>query len=410
MPRHNSSPELAVSVIIPTYNRAGYLRQALDSVLAQTIRPAEIIVVDDGSTDDTAACIAAYGPAVRYLCHQGNRGIAAARNTGLQAAQGDLIAWLDSDDLWEPAFLARTTALLAEDATLDGAYTGLTMIDAEGTALRTAIHVEPPAELYDAMVRDSFLATASLVVRRRCYDQVGLFDPQFRICEDYDMWLRLAQRFRMAGIPEPLVRIRVHGSNTMADLQAVCAARLAVAEKHFPASQADGSAARASRRACGYALRSVALRHLEAGQPEEGWRLFQQAVERYPAMLGRLDTCYELACADQPRGWRGDAASLDLVAGGDDLLLRLEALLDHAPAEIRAWRWTALGNAHLALGMLSDQAGDWTLARQHLWRALRANPRLALERGVVRRLAKLHVGRRLVAHLRRLQPARSEEG
>ncbi len=403
MPSHDERTQLTVSVIIPTYNRVGYLREALDSVLAQTAAPAEILVVDDGSTDGTAEAVATYGPPVRYLRHLQNLGVAAARNTGLEAARSDLIAWLDSDDLWEPTFLARTTSLLAVDASLDGVYTGLTTITGDGAVLSHTVRVEPAEELHEALVRDSFLATASLVVYKRCYDAVGGFDPALRICEDYDMWLRLAQAFHLVGIAEPLVRIRVHATNTMADVKALSAARMAVAVKH--ADELQGSPDDSfARRARGYALRAIALRHLEAGLAQEAWRLFEQAVELYPAMLGRLDTCYELACADQPRGRRGDAASLDIAAAGDALLRQMGELLDRASPTVAAWRAPALANAHLALAMLWDQAGGWAAARRHLWHALWHNPRLAWERGVARRLVKLHAVPKLTRLLRPAQP------
>jgi len=394
MPRPDERTQPTVSVIIPTYNRMGYLREALDSVLAQTAAPTEVLVVDDGSTDGTGEAVATYGPPVRYLRHSQNQGVAAARNTGLQAARGDVIAWLDSDDLWEPTFLARTMSCLAKDGSLDGVYTGLTTIAGDGTVLSHTLRVEPPTALHDALVRDSFLATASLVVYKRCYDAVGGFDPALYICEDYDMWLRLAQRFCMAGIPEPLVRIRVHGSNTMADVKALSAARMAVAEKHARALQASPDDL-VFRRARGYALRAIALRHLEAGMAQEGWRLFEQAVELHPAMLERLDTCYELACADQPRGRRGDVTSLDLDAAGEVLVRQLGDMLDRASPSVAAWRSVALANAHLALAMLWDQAGHWAPARRHLWRALWHYPRLVLARGVVRRMVKLHAGPKL---------------
>ena len=113
-----------VSVIIPTYNRADYLREALASVLDQSLQPWEIIVVDDGSTDDTPELARSFPPNVVYIRQPQNMGVSAARNAGLSAARGEVIAWLDSDDLWEPGFLATVIPLLAEDERLDGVYTG----------------------------------------------------------------------------------------------------------------------------------------------------------------------------------------------------------------------------------------------------------------------------------------------
>lgn len=114
MPETPGQPVLRVSVIIPTYNRAGYLREALESVRNQGLPPWEIIVVDDGSTDDTVQVIQEAGIAVRYFL-QPHLGVAAARNLGLSGASGDLVAWLDSDDLWEENFLSTVVPVLVQD-------------------------------------------------------------------------------------------------------------------------------------------------------------------------------------------------------------------------------------------------------------------------------------------------------
>lgn len=383
-----------VSVIIPTYNRAGYLREALVSIFNQTLPPWEVIVVNDGSTDNTDQVIRDAKGSV--LVHrQDHRGVAAARNLGLTHARGDLIAWLDSDDLWEPDFLATVVPLLAQDLGLDGVYTGITMIDAQGTALRTSGRIEPPAALYDALVRDCFLATPSLVIRKKCYDQTGGFDPELRISEDYDMWLNLARRCRIEGISRPLVRIRVHGSNTMSDVDTACAARLRLTERHFGRLEGDGShLAPAARVAYAYAFRSIALQYLEGGRPDSGWPYLAKAAALHPPILARLDTFYELALGDQSRGNRGDATSLDLAANGADMLHGLDSLFESAGAPVKTQRDSAYGNAYLALGMLADQAGEWAAARCYLLRAVGSNPRLLRDGSVMRRLAKVTAGHR----------------
>jgi len=270
---------------------------------------------------------------------QDHQGVAAARNLGLAHARGNLIAWLDSDDLWEPDFLATVVPLLAQDPGLDGVYTGITMIDAQGTALRTSGRVEPPSALYDALVRDNFLATPSLVMRRRCYDQTDGFDPELRISEDYDMWLTLARRCRIAGVSRPLVRIRVHGTNTMSDVDTACAARLRLTERHFGSLEGNGShLAPAARIAYAYAFRSIALRYLEGDRPDSGWPYLAKAAALHPPILARLDTFYELALGDQPRGYRGSPTRLNLAANGADMLRRLDELFALAGTPVKAQR------------------------------------------------------------------------
>jgi hypothetical protein len=122
-----------------------------------------------------------------------------------------------------------------------------------------------------------------------------------------------------------------------------------------------------------------------------------RAVSTWPQLLERLDMFYELACGDQPYGYRGDAQLLDIDGNGADMLRRLGALFSTADAEIRSLRRTAYGNANLALGMLSDQAGRWSRSRRYLWEAIRANPDLLGSWPVLRRLLKVCAGKRIVA-------------
>jgi glycosyltransferase involved in cell wall biosynthesis len=402
MPSTVEQVALKVSVIIPTYNRAGYLREALDSVFNQSLLPWEVIVVDDGSTDDTRQVIQNASMPVRYF-EQAHCGVASARNLGLENATGDLVAWLDSDDLWEVDFLETVVSFLAQDETLDGVYTGITMIDAEGVQLGSLTRIEPPDMLYEALIRSSFLATPTVVVKKVCYDRVGGFDPQLHIAEDYDMWLRLTGEFRLAGIPRPLARIRVHATNTMSNIDVQCQARLTLLHKHFGVSQTNENALpEKSRTAYGYAYRAIATQYIESGQPDRGWSYLMKAATLHPPILEELDTFYELALGDQPRGYRGDVTRLDITANGIEMLHRLDVLFDSAGVDIQVLRGTAYGNAHLALAMLSDQAGQWGAARRNMLRAMRACPRLLCQSSTMRRLTKLFIGKSMVSWLRRL--------
>ena len=150
------------------------------------------------------------------------------------------------------------------------------------------------------------------------------------------------------------------------------------------------------RRAYGFAYRALTLKCLEQRQTEKGWQYFHQAVATYPELLERTDTFYELACGDQPAGLRGAAHLLDIRANGAEMLRRLDELFSSAEPPVQQRRGIALGNAYLALGMLSDQAGRWPEARRYVARAIRANPKLLRSQSVVRRLLKLCVGRRMV--------------
>ena len=167
--------------------------------------------------------------------------------------------------------------------------------------------------------------TPAIVAHKRCYDQVGPFDLEFRICEDYDMWLRLAKHFTIAGTSQALVRIRVHESSTMmGDRLALCKYRLALTQKHFGAREGDpGGWQEDKRRAYAFAYLMCALRYIQDGEREEGWRYMQEAATMWPALLSRLDVLYELACGDQPRSYRGRVDLLDIESNASELLEQL---------------------------------------------------------------------------------------
>ncbi len=210
-----------VSIVIPTFNRAHLIGETLDSVLAQTYHDWEIIVVDDGSTDNTAAVIACYGTAVHYI-RQPNAGQGAARNTGIRAACGDYIAFLDSDDLWLPDKLDRQMQVLDSTASawvycdgyeFDGVTGRILGTVGQNNRLYTGDVLEP-------LVWGNFVASPTPLVRRSVFAEVGYFDeaPILRNREDWDMWLRIAARYPIELVAEPLVRYRVHsGAGTASE-------------------------------------------------------------------------------------------------------------------------------------------------------------------------------------------------
>lgn len=392
---------LRVSVLIPSYNRAAYLGLALESVYAQTLAPFEVIVVDDGSSDDTAEVVRQFEPAVKFI-RQDHLGVSAARNRGVASAQGDIIAWLDADDLWEPAFLQIAVPYLAQDPQLGGVYTGFVHIDAQGNLLpQYSNKVVEPTALVSALTENNFIATPALIARKVCYQQVGEFDPALGICEDYDMWLRLGRRCTILGLPAQLVRIRVHEGNTQRDTAAFARFRLAMIEKNFGAQTGDPSSwPDEKRRAYGFAFQSIAFRYTQDGQDKEGWRNLENGIAIWPQLLDRLDTFYELACGSQFRGQRGQAESIDIDRNGAQIIERLDELFARQDAELSAMRQPAYSNVYLALGMLSDQAGRWDKARWYLRQAIRSNPRLLGSPAIMRRLAKLYAGQRTVRAVR----------
>lgn len=203
-----------VSVVIPTYNRAGMLDQALRSVCAQTFKDYELIVVDDGSSDNTAEVVEKYAPRIKYLPKK-NGGVASARNLGLKAAGGDLIAWLDDDDYFLPGKLEKQAGYMAAHPEVGLVYTGMLMIDTTG-AYPARTYAIPPRykscrEVRNALINNCFFGNSTVMMRKECFDRTGLFDESMKHTVDYDMWLRAAAYFRFDCVPEVLTVYRWHG-------------------------------------------------------------------------------------------------------------------------------------------------------------------------------------------------------
>jgi glycosyltransferase involved in cell wall biosynthesis len=204
-----------VSVILPTYNRLRYLRPAVDSVFAQTLTDWELIIADDGSEGETAAYLdtLASDPRVRLLRlpHSGDPG--RSRNVALQAASGEYLAFLDSDDVWLPEKLAVQVASLERHRSCGWGHTAFTLIDESGLLVTGArARLWPAAEgwILEKLVKmETVIAISSAIFRRPLLEHVGGFDVGLPVCNDYDLWLRVAGLSEVDGIRETLLYKRV---------------------------------------------------------------------------------------------------------------------------------------------------------------------------------------------------------
>ncbi|NVM20749.1 MAG: glycosyltransferase [Desulfobacterales bacterium] len=192
-----------VSVIIPTHNRARLLKEALGSVLAQDFRDFELIVVDDGSTDDTSQLLGSY-PQI-LVVRQDHHGVSAARNSGIALASGRFVAFLDSDDLWLPGKLSTQAAFFESDPTA-------LICQTEEVWIRNGIRVNPKKRhkkhsgmIFEHCLELCLVSPSAVMMQRRLLEEVGGFDESLPACEDYDLWLRIACRFPIYLISSPLV-------------------------------------------------------------------------------------------------------------------------------------------------------------------------------------------------------------
>lgn len=200
-----------VSVIIPCFNRVLQVAEAVGSVLAQDYSPYECIVVDDGSEDNTFESLSArFGSSIR-LFRQENRGVSAARNRGIRESRGEYLAFLDSDDLWKPCKLSVQMDYMA-------AHPDLKICQTTETWFRKGKRVNPPAlyrkingDLFERSLQCCMITPSSVLLKRELLDEVGLFDEELPVCEDYDLWLRVTMKYPVGLIEEELL-IRYGGN------------------------------------------------------------------------------------------------------------------------------------------------------------------------------------------------------
>jgi len=206
---------MKVSVIMPVYNRERYVCQAIESVLQQTYKDFELIVIDDGSTDRSADLIASFSDSRLHYLRQRHSGISAAMNHGLQVASGQYIARLDSDDIWLPQMLASQVAILEKDTDIGVAYAKAQQIDETGNRMTEVRGKEMhfPGDSLKSMLFEDFTCNITVVARRGCFALAGRYDTSLHGNEDWDMWLRIAKHCKFKFNDEILAFFRSHSGN-----------------------------------------------------------------------------------------------------------------------------------------------------------------------------------------------------
>jgi glycosyltransferase involved in cell wall biosynthesis len=202
----------AVSVVIPVYNGANYLPESINSVLIQSFSDHELIVVDDGSTDDTWEIIRSYGERVRGI-RKSNGGVASALNEGIKVSKGKWIAWLSHDDVYLPDKIEKQVDFLSRFTENKACNTGVYDIDAQGNIVRENRGVwYPQHEAIRMLFRSTYINGSSMLFDRACFDIVGLFNERLKATQDVDMWLRMVQHVGIGLLDEPLLKYRSHSS------------------------------------------------------------------------------------------------------------------------------------------------------------------------------------------------------
>jgi glycosyltransferase involved in cell wall biosynthesis len=274
-----------ISVVIPTFNYGRFVEEAVDSVLAQTYDHLEVIVVDDGSEDDTRSRLERYGSAITCI-HQANQGMSTARNTGIGNARGDWIAFLDSDDVWHPRKLEIQVAFLRENPHIDLLATGHAY-GVEGDWRLAELPARLPFRRISAddLLIGSRFGTCGVLVRKGCFAEVGLFNTRLRAAEDVEMWIRIARRFSVGVIDMPLWRYRLHGNNTHQNVELMDANVARKLDILFGGETPLSRSFVARLRAGSVAAYFSAYGHLNAGRWGDAFSRSLRAVRLWPLPL-----------------------------------------------------------------------------------------------------------------------------
>lgn len=275
-----------VSVIIPTYNYGRFIGEAVESALSQTLRPAEVIVVDDGSTDDTEEVVRGFGDAVRYI-KQENAGVSAARNRGVAESSGQYIAFLDADDIWEPEKLEKQMAKFADDPKIGLVHCGMREFDAE-TGETVRLHTEGG----EGWVADDLLLWerpvivgpgGTVVVTRKAFAEAGGFDSRMKCGEDWDFCYRVAREYKVGFVAEPLVKYRGHAAAAHHNVREMEHGMALFYKKAFAVG---GDILRLKRRAMGNFHRVLAGSYFRAGMYRDFARNAALSIWNRPSGVG----------------------------------------------------------------------------------------------------------------------------
>jgi len=344
------------SVIVPCFNGARYLHEALESALVQTHDDVEIVVTDDGSSDDSAAIAASYGPRVRCL-QQGNAGPSAARNRALDGASGEYVALLDADDRYHPTKLATQIAVLREQPDVGVVYCGWRLVDEAGRELPERGWPRVEGDLLERLLLGNLFHPVSVVLRRSVIDAVGGFDVRCPVNEDWDLFLRVSRAgARWAYVDETLCDYRIHPGQSHERLTLVHDVARSILARFFADATLPDTIRRLEPAAAEQADLRAAAEFFAAGVRDEGADAFRRAIARRPDLLGESRSMLRFLRMVLPDGHRHRT---ELVLRRGELIRVLAGALEHGA--------TTIGQKGRALGTLASVA-----VRLH-WRAFRGS-------------------------------------
>jgi len=267
-----------VSVIIPTYNRAHLIARAIQSVLNQTYQDFEIIVVDDGSTDNTEEVVKGFNDGrIRYIQHEKNKGEAAARNTGIKAARGEYIASQDSDDEWLPEKLRKQMEVFKSASSRVGVvYTGFWRIKDNKKVYTPSSNIKPKeGDIHKNLLKENFIGTPVTLIKKECFHKVGMFNETLPHLVDWEIWIRISKYYQFRCIDEPLLISYYTPDSISADRNALVRARKFILDKYFEDIKKD-------KRVLANHYLSISAILWANREFQEGESYFAKALRTYP--------------------------------------------------------------------------------------------------------------------------------
>lgn len=272
-----------VSVVIPAYNAMTYLPETVESVLKQTFTDFEVLIVNDGSSDNIVQWVTQIANSHVRLISQENQGLPGARNTGIAQAEGEYVAFLDADDLWEPTKLEKQVRCFEERPAVGLVYTWTALIDASGKSIGRVFASYLEGNVWEQIVVDDMISNgSSAMVRRRCFETVGVFDPNLTSAEDRDMWTRLAACYPFAVVKEPLTLYRQHPNSMTKNRQRMIQNLCQVIEKAFQSAPLELLYLR--NRSYGRLNLFQAWNSVDEGNYQEAIHFQRQAILHHPQL------------------------------------------------------------------------------------------------------------------------------
>lgn len=362
-----------VSIIIPTYNRADLLPLTVDCCLAQTYPEIEIIVVDDGSTDNTVQVMERYKDRVRLICKP-NGGVSTARNAGYEASAGTYLLFLDSDDLIPPQKIDVLVRAMEAHPTWGMVYSAWQCVDATGQQVLSEVRVRKQGRvLADLLLRTIPVTPSCVLIRRSCLEEVGLFDPQLAGPEDIDMWIRIAHAgYEIGYVDQFLLQYRILNNSLSRNIDKMVQDDLHLLDKYFARDDVPPDIRRLEAQARAVVYYNAAVRYFYTGRIAQGQQCIREAMRLCPELSN--DKNWLLM-------WLGGYANDAEVQAPEQMLA---AVMDNLPPEattLRSLRRAAFGSYHVAALFTAYENNRLDDVWPHIWPAIRDYPEILLNRG-----------------------------